>query len=206
LIKQAKFVKSSSKIKECPSETIPEYAFIGRSNVGKSSLINMLTDIKGLAKVSQTPGKTQHINHFIIDDSWYLVDLPGYGYAKASKTMRATFGEMISEYMLKRTNLVCVFVLVDVRHEPQKNDIEFVNWLGTNQISFVVVFTKTDKLGTNALRNSLEKYKRTMLVDWEELPPFFVTSAEKKIGREEILSYIAKMNLIVKTGASEAEM
>jgi ribosome biogenesis GTP-binding protein YsxC/EngB len=166
----------------------------------------MLTDIKGLAKVSQTPGKTQHINHFIIDDSWYLVDLPGYGYAKASKTMRATFGEMISEYMLKRTNLVCVFVLVDVRHEPQKNDIEFVNWLGTNQISFVVVFTKTDKLGTNALRNSLEKYKRTMLVDWEELPPFFVTSAEKKIGREEILSYIAKMNLIVKTGASEAEM
>lgn len=206
MIKQAKFVKSSSKIKECPSETIPEYAFIGRSNVGKSSLINMLTDIKGLAKVSQTPGKTQHINHFIIDDSWYLVDLPGYGYAKASKTMRATFGEMISEYMLKRTNLVCVFVLVDVRHEPQKNDIEFVNWLGTNQISFVVVFTKTDKLGTNALRNSLEKYKRTMLVDWEELPPFFVTSAEKKIGREEILSYIAKMNLIVKTGASEAEM
>lgn len=203
LIKQARFIKSSTKLSECPAETMPEYAFIGRSNVGKSSLINMLTDKKGLAKVSQTPGKTQHINHFVVDESWYLVDLPGYGYAKASKTMRATFGEMISGYLLQRTNLVCVFVLVDVRHEPQKNDMEFVGWLGRNQIPFAVVFTKADKLGTNALHNRLESYKRSMLEDWEELPKMIVTSAETRLGREEIISYITALNVDVKAGASD---
>lgn len=205
LIKQARFIKSSSKLSECPAESIPEYAFIGRSNVGKSSLINMLTEKKGLAKVSQTPGKTQHINHFIIDESWYLVDLPGYGYAKASKTLRATFGTMISDYMLKRTNLACVFVLVDVRHEPQKNDMDFIGWLGINQVPFVIVFTKADKLGKNGLVNSLEAYKRSMLLEWEELPPMIITSSETGLGREEILSYIASVNEAVKAGATEEE-
>ncbi len=193
-IKSAKFVISNTDISKCPKDNKPEYAFIGRSNVGKSSLINMLTDNKKLAKTSGRPGKTQLINHFLINDEWYLVDLPGYGYAKVSKKSRAKFEKFISEYLLKRENLVNVFVLLDARLEPQKIDLEFMNWCGEKEIPFSMVFTKVDKLSSSALQKNLAKYKKEMLKYWEELPPVFTTSAVSKFGREKLLNYIDNWN------------
>jgi GTP-binding protein len=194
VIRSAKFITSSPSIDKCPKPTLPEYAFIGRSNVGKSSLINMITGIKTLAKVSQTPGKTQIINHFLINESWYLVDLPGYGYAKVSKTSRKLFSNMITSYIQKRESLNCLFVLIDSRLEPQKIDISFINWLGTNQVPFVLVFTKTDKINTPTLQANIKIYKKEMLNFWEELPQIFSCSAVTRIGRDSILEYIETIN------------
>ena len=177
----------------CPKDTKPEYAFIGRSNVGKSSLINMLTDHKGLAKTSATPGKTLLINHFLINNEWYIVDLPGYGFAKRSKSVQRSIEEMISSYILQREQLVNVFLLIDVRHDPQKIDIEFMTWLGENGIPFSIVFTKADKLSATQLRNNVDSYMKSLLETWEELPPYFVTSSEKKQGREPLLNYIEEI-------------
>ena len=193
-IKTAEFVISNTDYKICPTPNIPEYAFIGRSNVGKSSLINALADNKKLAKISGRPGKTQLINHFIINNNWYLVDLPGYGYAKISKSKRADFHDMISSYLLNRVNLICLFVLVDSRHNPQAIDQEFLQWLAEEKIPFAMVFTKGDKLGKNALAQNIETYKLEMLKKWAELPAIFATSAEKKIGLSEITSYIENLN------------
>ena len=173
---------------------LPEYAFIGRSNVGKSSLINMLTGKKGLAMTSQKPGKTQLINHFIINGAWYLVDLPGYGYARLSKDGREKLKTMIEDYTLERKELVCLFVLVDSRHEPQKIDLEFIQWLGEEGVPFALVFTKADKLTKGRLSANLEAYKARLLEEWEELPPIFVTSSEQQLGRDELLSYIEGIN------------
>jgi GTP-binding protein len=173
---------------------MPEYAFIGRSNVGKSSLINMLVQVNGLAKTSQTPGKTQLINHFIVNDKWYLVDLPGYGYAKVSKVMLSKFEKMIEGYLANRENLRCVFVLIDIRHEPQTNDMDFMRWLGENAQPFAIIFTKADKLSPTAVQKSLTHYQNVMKQYWTEMPKFFVSSAEKKTGREEVLSYIDTLN------------
>lgn len=194
LIRSAVFVKSSPKVESCPKTDLPEYAFIGRSNVGKSSLINMLTDISKLAKVSGKPGKTQLINHFMINDNWHLVDLPGYGYAKVSKQQRDVFWKMITNYILKRENLHCVFVLIDSRHEPQKNDVEFINWLGTHGVPQALIFTKSDKLTERALASSIERYKKHLQEFWEDLPPFFISSSTTQRGREEILEYIDSIN------------
>lgn len=194
VIRSATFVKSSSKIGECPAPAHPEYAFIGRSNVGKSSLVNALTGSKQLAKISGKPGKTQLINHFIINDSWYLVDLPGYGYAKVSKTQREVFSKMTADYILQRENLQCVFVLVDSRLEPQKVDEQFINWLGENGIPFVLVFTKTDKLSSGKLNSSLAHYKKHLHQFWDELPTMFITSAVTQRGRDEILAFIEGIN------------
>jgi GTP-binding protein len=193
-VKSAEFLISSTSIKGCPAPDKPEYAFIGRSNVGKSSLINMLTNKVKLAKTSGKPGKTQLINHFIINDSWYLTDLPGFGYAKVSKTMLAQFDVMIREYLLERENLMCVFVLIDSRHEQQKVDKELIEFLGENGISFVLVFTKADKISQPKLQGNLAGYKKLMRQSWDELPRFFVTSAEKKQGKDEILSFIEETN------------
>jgi len=193
-IKEAEFVVSNSEYKKCPEEDIPEYAFIGRSNVGKSSLINMLTNHKKLAKTSGTPGKTQLINHFLINKSWYLVDLPGYGYARVSKSARASFEKFISDYLLNREQLVTVFVLLDSRLEPQKIDLEFMNWCGEKQISFSMVFTKADKLSSSVLQKNLAKYKKEMIKHWAELPPVFVTSSESGLGQEKLLNYIGGIN------------
>ena len=193
-IKEAAFVISNTEIEKCPTDGKLEYAFIGRSNVGKSSLINMLTNRNKLAKTSGRPGKTQLINHFIINDDWYLVDLPGYGYAKASKTSRATWEKFIVNYLTKREQLVNVFVLLDARLEPQKIDMEFMNWCGEKGIPFSMVFTKADKLSSTALQKNLAKYKKEMLKFWEELPPVFTTSATSKFGREKLLNYIEHMN------------
>jgi GTP-binding protein len=193
-VKSAEFLISSTSIKGCPAPDKPEYAFIGRSNVGKSSLINMLTNKVKLAKTSGKPGKTQLINHFIINDSWYLTDLPGFGYAKVSKTMLAQFDVMIREYLLERENLMCVFVLIDSRHEQQKVDRELIEFLGENGISFVLVFTKADKISQPKLQGNLASYKKLMRQSWDELPRFFVTSAEKKQGKDEILSFIEETN------------
>ena len=178
----------------CPQDTKPEYAFIGRSNVGKSSLINMLTNHKKLAKTSQTPGKTLLINHFIINKEWYLVDLPGYGFAKRSKKEVDKLDQMIRGYILQREQLVNVFVLIDVRLEPQKIDLEFIEWLGLSSVPFAIVFTKADKLTPNKARQAVEAYKKTLLETWEELPPIFLTSAEKREGRDEVLQYIEQIN------------
>lgn len=191
---EAKFIKSSKALNQCPAANKPEYAFIGRSNVGKSSLINMLTHNKNLAKTSQTPGKTQLINHFSVDDKWFLVDLPGYGFAKVSKTEREAWEKMIHEYLSKRENLLCIFVLVDSRLEPQAIDLEFMLWLGEQGLPFVIVFTKTDKLSTTQLSKNLEQYKKVVLEYFEVLPRSFVTSSEKKVGREEILGFIKELN------------
>jgi len=195
------FVKSSAVYTECPEPDIPEYAFVGRSNVGKSSLINMLTERKSLAKTSGTPGKTQLINHFSVANTakqpkpdWYLVDLPGYGYAKVSKKDRNKFKGLIYNFLKKRENLYCTFVLIDIRHSPQDNDLEFMTWLGSNGIPFAMIFTKADKLKPGAIERNLEAYGEEMLKIWEELPPYFVTSAEKGDGREEVLSFIANIN------------
>ena len=187
---KSEFVTSSANISQCPKEELPEFAFIGRSNVGKSSLINMLTDRKALAKVSSKPGKTQLINHFIINESWYLVDLPGYGWAKVAKTEKAKWGVMIHDYLLERQNLVNLFVLVDSRLEPQKIDIEYINWLGEKQIPFAIVFTKTDKQSKNKTESNIAKYRRFLKNYWEELPPIFTTSSFKKEGRDEVLNFI----------------
>lgn len=194
VIKTVTFIKSSSKWQECPEPSLPEYAFIGRSNVGKSSLINAIMNHKDLAKISQTPGKTQLINHFLVNENWYLTDLPGYGYAKVSKSLRKDFEKLITNYILNRKNLVNLFVLVDIRHTPQKIDLEFMEWCGENGVPFSVIFTKQDKLKPGASDRNKELYAQKLLETWEELPDLFVTSAEKKWGGDEILQFIEKTN------------
>ena len=193
-INKSEFVISSPVVNKCPADNKPEYAFIGRSNVGKSSLINMLCNHKGLAKTSSTPGKTLLINHFIINNEWYLVDLPGYGFAKRSKNERQKLENMIRGYILQREQLVNVFVLVDIRHEQQAIDREFIDWMGTSNIPFAIVFTKADKLSAAKAKQNIEKWMKALEDAWEELPPFFITSSEKKQGRDEILDYIDQIN------------
>ena len=194
VIKSAEFVISNSRVEKCPTTGLPEYAFIGRSNVGKSSLINMLTARKGLAMTSQKPGKTQLINHFIINDAWYLVDLPGYGYARLGKDSRDSLRRMIEDYVLERKELVLLFVLLDCRHEPQKIDLEFIQWLGEEGVPFALIFTKADKLSKGRLAANVEAYKAKLREEWEELPPIFVTSSEERMGRDELLGYIEEIN------------
>lgn len=189
-IHSATFVISNSKRTACPEDGLQEYAFIGRSNVGKSSLINMLTSVKDLAKTSSKPGKTLLINHFIINEAWYIVDLPGYGYAKISKAMRETVHKMISDYVTNREQLACLFVLLDSRHEPQEIDMDFLEFLGENGVPFAIIFTKTDKISQAEVGSNVRKFKEKMLETWEELPPIFQTSAEKMRGRDEVLDYI----------------
>ncbi len=191
-INTSEFAVSSATVSQCPAGDKPEYAFIGRSNVGKSSLINMLCNHKGLAKTSATPGKTLLINHFIINKEWYLVDLPGYGFAKRSKTVQRQLEQMISSYILQREQLVNVFVLIDIRHEQQKIDREFVDWLGQSGIPFSIVFTKADKLGPVKARQNAAEWMKKLEDGWEELPPYFITSSEKKAGRDELLEYMEK--------------
>ena len=198
-IKKAEFTLSAPTVAMCPKDTKPEYAFIGRSNVGKSSLINMLTNNRKLAKTSATPGKTLLINHFIINNEWYLVDLPGYGFAKRSKKEVQRLEQMISGYILQREQLVNVFLLVDVRLEPQKIDLEFIEWLGTSSVPFAIVFTKADKLSATKVAQNVEAYKKVLSETWEELPPYFVTSSEKKTGREDLLNYIEQINSELKS-------
>lgn len=193
-INSAKFIESNSDWEKCPAPTLPEYAFIGRSNVGKSSLINMLTNNKKLAKTSGTPGKTQLVNHFLINDEWYLVDLPGYGYAKVSKKARKQFSSLITGYILNRKNLINLYVLVDGRHEPMKIDLEFMEFLGRKRIPFSIVLTKIDKISSSLLAKNLMKYQKKMLATWQTLPPFYKTSATSKVGREEILNNIELFN------------
>lgn len=194
LVKSARFVISNSDVKKCPVDGKPEYAFIGRSNVGKSSLINMLTGNRKLAMTSATPGKTLLINHFIVNDEWYLVDLPGYGYSKRSKMQNEQLERIISSYILDREEMTLLFVLIDSRHEPQKIDLEFFQWLGENGVPFSIIFTKADKLTKTALSSNIAAYKKRLLEDWEELPPIFVTSSETCFGREDVLQYIAQIN------------
>ena len=194
VIKSAEFVISNSRVEKCPTTGLPEYAFIGRSNVGKSSLINMLTARKGLAMTSQKPGKTQLINHFIINDAWYLVDLPGYGYARLGKDSRDSLRRIIEDYVLERKELVLLFVLLDCRHEPQKIDLEFIQWLGEEGVPFALVFTKADKLSKGRLAANVEAYKAKLHEEWEELPPIFITSSEERMGRDELLGYIEEIN------------
>lgn len=193
-IKKAEFLISSPTIDKCPKDNRIEYAFIGRSNVGKSSLINMLCNHKGLSKTSSTPGKTLLINHFLINDEWYLVDLPGYGFAKRSKKVQADIEKMINTYILQREQLVNLFVLIDVRHEQQKIDRAFIDWLGENQIPFTIVFTKADKLGPVKAKANAAQWMEQLRDAWEELPPYFITSSEKRTGREELLAYIDEIN------------
>ncbi len=197
-IKSVEFVKSSSKVDQCPQDDLPEYAFVGRSNVGKSSLINTLTDKKKLALTSAKPGKTRLINHFIVNENWYLVDLPGYGYAKVSKKERETFSKLIQYYLTKRPNLVCLFILIDCRHAPIASDLDFLRWLGKNGIPFAIVFTKADKLSEKILETSIETYKNRLLEEWEELPGYFITSSSSGLGKEEILNFIDVTNLSLK--------
>ena len=195
IIKSADFIVSNTDVSKCPKEQLPEYAFIGRSNVGKSSLINMLTNQNKLAKTSGRPGKTQLINHFKINNNWFLVDLPGYGYAKVSKTLRQTFQDFIKNYFLLREQLVCTFVLIDSRLEPQKIDLEFIEFLGENSIPFCIVFTKTDKLKLSQLNKNIQIYKKTLLqTSWEIMPPYFTTSATEKTGKDEMLNFIEDLN------------
>lgn len=193
-IKSAEFVISNSEVSKCPDSTLPEYAFIGRSNVGKSSLINMITGRKNLAKTSGRPGKTQLINHFLINNTWHLVDLPGYGYARVSKTAKKTFQKFITAYFNQRKQMLCAFVLIDSRHEPQPIDLEFMQYLGENGIPFCIIFTKADKLKPKALERNIESYKNTMLETWIEMPQYFITSAESGVGKEDVLEYIAEIN------------
>lgn len=191
-IKQARFVISNTNHLKCPPSDIPEYAFIGRSNVGKSSLINMLTDRKSLAKISGTPGKTQLINHFMINEKWYLVDLPGYGFAKISKSIRQKWENMIWNYLINRSNLLTTFILVDARHEPQKSDLELINVFGEENLPFVILFTKIDKLSKRQLSLNIENYKKILSKYWEELPMSILTSAKTGTGKEDVLAYIAE--------------
>lgn len=193
-IKNAKYEISNADVRKCPDTSVPEYAFIGRSNVGKSSLINMLTR-SCLAKTSQTPGKTLLINHFNINNgAWYLVDLPGYGYAARGKSQREQFRKIIEEYILHRRQMALLFVLIDIRHEPQKIDLEFLTWLGENEVPFAIVFTKADKIGPNAAQQNVDNYCKVLRKQWEELPQIFITSSEKPRGREDILDYISAIN------------
>ncbi len=193
-IKSAEFVISNTDVKKCPEGIRSEYAFIGRSNVGKSSLINMLTARKGLAMTSQKPGKTLLINHFLINKEWFLVDLPGYGFAQRGKEGRENIRRIIESYVLQRPQLTCLFVLLDCRHEPQKIDLEFMEWLGENEVPFAIIFTKIDKISRGRLTDNLNKYKEKLLETWEELPPILLSSSETKDGREEILDYIQSIN------------
>lgn len=193
-IKSAEFLMSNSEVAKCPKDRLPEYAFIGRSNVGKSSLINMLMLRKSLAKTSGRPGKTQLINHFLINKNWYLVDLPGYGYARVSKTSKKTFQKFITNYFEKREQMILAFVLVDCRHEPQPIDLEFMQWMGESGIPFNIIFTKADKLKPKALERNIALYVEKMLETWEEMPPYFITSASDSTGRDEVLKYIEELN------------
>ena len=201
-IKKSEFSISSATLSQCPKDNKAEYAFIGRSNVGKSSLINMLCNHKGLAKTSATPGKTLLINHFIINNEWYLVDLPGYGFAKRSKSVQKKLDQMISSYILQRRQLVNTFVLIDIRHDPMKIDTDFINWLGESGIPFAIIFTKADKLGQVKAKQNAAAWMDALKEQWEELPPYFITSAEKKTGRDEVLDYIDSIN---KSLTAEAE-
>lgn len=194
IIKKAAFLQSNTKIDKLPAANKPEYAFIGRSNVGKSSLINMLTGKKQLAKTSSTPGKTITINHFVINDEWYLVDLPGYGFAQRSKKDRAAWKVMLDDYIKNRKNLISMFVLVDSRIEPQKIDLEFISHLGELQMPFGIIFTKVDKINNVTLEKNLEVYKAKLAEEWEELPPIFITSSEKEVGKDDVLNYIENLN------------
>lgn len=197
-IKKSEFVISAPTVSKCPADTKPEYAFIGRSNVGKSSLINMLCNHKNLAKTSATPGKTLLINHFIINNEWYLVDLPGYGFAKRSKSVQQKITNMITSYILQREQLINTFVLVDIRHEQQKIDREFIDWLGQSNVPFAIIFTKADKLGPVRARQNAEAWMRKLSDTWDELPPYFITSSETKAGRDEVLGYIEQINAELK--------
>lgn len=192
-IKKSEFTISSATVSQCPKDTKPEFAFIGRSNVGKSSLINMLCNHKGLAKTSATPGKTLLINHFIINNDWYLVDLPGYGFAKRSKTVQKKLDQMITSYILQRQQLVNTFVLIDIRHDPMKIDTDFINWLGESSVPFSIIFTKADKLGPVRAKQNATKWMNSLKEQWEELPPYFITSSEKKSGRDEVLDYVGNI-------------
>jgi len=193
-IKSAEFVVSNSEVAKCPDSKLPEYAFIGRSNVGKSSLINMLTERKNLAKTSGRPGKTQLINHFLINNSWHLVDLPGYGYARVSKTAKKTFQKFITAYFEKREQMICAFVLIDSRHKPQPIDLEFMEWLGEHQVPFCIIFTKADKMKPKALERNINDYQAEMLQTWTEMPQYFITSSSSGLGRDEVLDYIESIN------------
>ncbi len=193
-VAHAEFVVSNTKVEHCPKSQLPEYAFIGRSNVGKSSLINMLCNRKRLAKTSSRPGKTQLINHFLINKKWHLVDLPGYGYARASKTQKKTFQKFIIDYFNKRKELVCAFLLIDIRHEPQAVDLDFMRWLGEHFIPFTIVFTKADKIKEKGVEKKVSDYLETLQEDWEELPQYFITSSENRLGRETLLSFIQEIN------------
>lgn len=203
-IKNIKYEISNQDVRKCPETDVPEYAFIGRSNVGKSSLINMLGKSKNLAKTSQKPGKTLLINHFKVDNgAWYVVDLPGYGYAARGKEQREKFAGIIRNYILERRQLTCLFVLIDIRHSPQKIDLEFLNWLGENSVPFAIVFTKADKLGPVAALRNVDEYKKVLLESWDELPPVFITSSEKGRGREELLDYIYSINKEISENCGE---
>ena len=193
-IKSAEFVVSNSDVEKCPNSGLPEYAFIGRSNVGKSSLINMLTNRKSLAKTSGRPGKTQLINHFLINKNWHLVDLPGYGYARVSKSTKKVFQKFITQYFAVREQLVTAFVLVDIRHKPQPVDLEFMQWLGQNGIPFSIIFTKADKLKPKAIENHVLDYKTVLLETWEEMPNYFVTSSSSGVGKDDVLGYVEGLN------------
>lgn len=198
-INTVQFIKSSAKIDQCPEVNIPEYAFVGRSNVGKSSLINYLTGRKKLALTSGNPGKTRLINHFLVNDNWYLVDLPGYGYAKLSKKERIKFAKMIKDYLLNRTNMVCLFLLIDIRHKPIDADIEFLSWLGESLIPFAIVFTKADKINGEQIEKNVADYKNFLLESWESLPEIFITSSTNNLGSKEILDYIEDTNRLLKS-------
>jgi GTP-binding protein len=193
-VAHAEFVMSNTKLEQCPKSKLPEYAFIGRSNVGKSSLINMLCNRKKLAKTSSRPGKTQLINHFLINKEWHLVDLPGYGYARVSKTQKKTFQKFITNYFIKRKELISAFLLIDLRHKPQNLDLEFMSWLGENFIPFSIIFTKSDKLKEKEIKENTSKYLKRLEEDWEEVPKYFITSSEKRIGKDELLNYIDEIN------------
>jgi GTP-binding protein len=197
-VKSAEFIISNTDFRKCPEGNLPEYAFIGRSNVGKSSLINMLCNRKDLAMTSSKPGKTLLINHFLINNSWHLVDLPGYGYATAGKKMREQLKNIIESYILYREQLTCVFLLIDSRHEPQKIDLDFMEWMGENGVPFSIVFTKLDKMSAVRSRENLKLYQDKLHETWEELPPIFATSSEKRTGRDEVLGYIADINLTLR--------
>ncbi|MGL4852860.1 MAG: ribosome biogenesis GTP-binding protein YihA/YsxC [Phocaeicola sp.] len=199
-IRSAEFIMSNTQVSKCPPSDLPEYAFIGRSNVGKSSLINMLTKNPKLAMTSSTPGKTLLINHFLINNEWYLVDLPGYGYAMRGKKMMEKIKELIENYILEREQMTSLFLLIDCRLDPQKIDLEFMEWLGENGIPFAIIFTKADKLTGGRAKDNVNKYLRKLKEQWEELPPYFLSSSEKKVGRNEVLDYIDATNALIKAG------